>query len=92
MDTSIDSGTSDGDTQGDLPVSLDTLTVDGTNPSVGDPIDLKVSGKVTKIVNKTVWVSPEMVNDQPMPADQTDAPQTDEQFMAAAQRADSGGY
>lgn len=61
----------DSDVQSDnveLPVSIDTLTIDGTEPSIGDEVKLVVRGPVTRVVNKVAYVKPAMVNDQPMPA------------------------
>jgi hypothetical protein len=52
----------------ELPVDLDSLSVDGTVPQVGDQVDCKVSGSVTRVVNKTAYVKPETINDQPLPA------------------------
>lgn len=50
----------------ELPVNLDTLSIDGTVPSVGDPVKLIVKGNVTRVVNKCAYVKPETINDQPM--------------------------
>jgi len=89
MDSSIDApeeGTSD-----DLPVAIGTLEIDGLRPKVGDPVDLKVSGSITKIVDETAFVKPDTVNDQPM-APKVQA--TDEQNLRAqaqALDASSGG-
>src|SRR5476649_1816218 len=93
MDTSIDSGSgtgtpSNGDTQGDLPVTLDTLSIDGTPPAQGDQVDVKVTGTISKVVNGTAWIKPAMVNGQPMPPDKADAKVTDDQLMQAAQKHD----
>lgn len=52
----------------ELPVDLDSLSVDGTVPEVGDSVNLKVSGSVTRVVNKMAYVKPDSINDQPMPA------------------------
>ena|ERR1041385_6996046 len=57
------------DTQADeveIPVGIDTLAIDGANPQVGDKVDLKVSGNVTRVVNGVAFVKPETVNDQPL--------------------------
>ena len=82
MDASIDEGTSDAGNE-DIPVVLDTLTIEGVNPKMGDSVDIKVSGTISKIVNQTAWVTPVTANDQPLPTDTTDAP-TDQDLMAAA--------
>ncbi len=72
MDTTIDDAQPD-DQDGDeslsnaeFPVSLDTLSVDGTNPQVGDNVEVKVGGKVTRIVNEDAYVKPETINGQPI--------------------------
>lgn len=89
MDNSLDPNSGDTDTSGDIPVQIDTLTLDGTNPKVGDHVDLKVTGTVTQIKNSTAFVNPETVNDQPMPPDQKDPNQQD--MLGMAQNADAGG-
>jgi hypothetical protein len=88
MDSSIDApeeGTSD-----DLPVSVATLEIDGLRPSVGDPVDLKVSGSITKIVDETAFVRPDTINDQPMPP-KVQATE-DQEMRAAAQKMDEMAY
>jgi hypothetical protein len=79
---------------GDIPVVLDTLTIDGTNPKVGDSVDLKVQGRITEIKNATAFVKAETVNDQPLPSEQKDQPDDKEALMAMAGAADAsgGGY
>jgi hypothetical protein len=68
MDTTIDPEPQDSaaDTN-ELPVSLDTLAIDGTRPKVGDRVDVKVNGPILKIVNDMAIVKPETANDQPIP-------------------------
>lgn len=66
MDNSIDNGPAEAGND-DLPVSLGTLEIEGTQPKVGDSVDLKVSGTVSKIVNDTAFVNVISINDQPMP-------------------------
>ena len=46
---------------------VDTLSVDGIAPDVGDPVTFKVSGSVTRVVNGVAYVKAETDNDQPMP-------------------------
>lgn len=94
MDNSLDPNPGDSDTSGDIAVQIDTLTLDGTQPKVGDHVDLKVTGTVTQIKNSTAFVNPETVNDQPMPADQKDQPDEKQALMAMAGTADAsgGGY
>jgi hypothetical protein len=52
----------------EIPVNVDTLTIDGTTPAVGDMVKLAIRGPVTRVVNAIAYVKPETVNDQPMPA------------------------
>jgi hypothetical protein len=88
MDSSIDApeeGNSD-----DLPVSVGTLEIDGTRPTVGDTVDLKVSGVITKIVDETAFVTPSTINDQPMPP-KVQATE-DQEMRAAAQKVDEMAY
>ena len=89
MDSSIDSdSSSDSGTESDLPVTLDSLGVDGTLPKAGDSVEVTVKGTISKIVNGTAFVSPETVNGQPMP----EAPNepTDDELMTAAGKMDAG--
>lgn len=58
------------DTQNDdveLPVDIDLITIDATQPEVGDMVDLKVGGKITRLVNGVAYVKPDTINNQPMP-------------------------
>lgn len=87
-DSSLDSAPDDSsNSQDDLAVDIDTLSIDGTRPSVGDSVDLKVSGSISKLVDNTAFVTPEQINDQPIPA----KPQAtdEEEIMAQAGQADA---
>lgn len=81
---------------GDLSVALDTLTADdGTNPSVGDEVDVSVKGKVSRIDQATncAYVTPTTCNDQPPPDMENGADDQHDQLMNAAQSADdNSGY
>ena len=66
MDTTIDSEQSAADPN-ELPVLLDTLELAGTRPVAGDSVDLKVTGKILRIVNEIAIVRPETANGQPLP-------------------------
>jgi hypothetical protein len=88
MDSSIDSGPAESGSD-DLPVSVGTLEIEGTRPKVGDSVDLKVSGTVSKIVDETAFVTPSTINDQPL-APKVQATE-EEELMAGAQAADAGG-
>ena len=52
----------------EFPVPIETLAIDGTRPQIGDNVDFKVSGTVTRMVNDVAYVKPSTVNDQPLPA------------------------
>jgi hypothetical protein len=70
MDDTI-SPSAESDVQTDnveIPANIDTLTIDGTEPAIGDQVKLVVKGSVTRVVNKVAYVKPETVNDQPMEA------------------------
>ncbi len=89
MDASIDSGENEASGADDLPVSVGTLEIEGVRPKVGDNVDLKVSGTISKLVNDTAFVTPSSINDQPLaPKEQaTD----DENIMAQASALDATG-
>ncbi len=96
MDDSIDSGESTEAGPEDLCVSLPTLEIDGVRPAVGDTVNLKVDGSVSKIVNDCAWVTPSTINGQPIPEGMPDA--NDDQLMQSAMAHDQmsassmGGY
>lgn len=71
IDTSISPDPETGDRMTgnvELPVNVETITIDGIQPAVGDHVEVKVDGTVTRVVNSMAYVRPEMVNDQPMPS------------------------
>ena len=49
------------DTQ--IPVRIDSLEADGTRPSVGDTVTVKIDGTIKSIENDCVYVTPESIND-----------------------------
>jgi hypothetical protein len=51
----------------ELPVEVDSLAVDGVAPEVGDKVDIKVGGTVTRVVNNIAYVKPEDINGTAMP-------------------------
>ena len=77
----------------ELPVALDALaTSDGTTPSVGDDVEVKVQGKVSSINGDCAYVTPETCNGQPVP-DEGEGDMSGDDLMQAAQSADnSSGY
>ena len=102
-DTTLDPANSGGNPEDDgdeslanaeFPVPLDTLSVDGTNPQVGDEVEAKIGGKVTRIVNDMAYVKPETVNGEPLPANPINPnPATDEgtRLRNLSSQADSSG-
>ena len=86
MDSSVSPENPETD-RDDLPVDIGTLEIDGVRPAVGDIVKLKVGGTISKIVNEVAWVTPETVNDAPLPAETPDA--TDDELMESAQAHDS---
>jgi hypothetical protein len=50
----------------EIPVNIGDLEVAGTRPQQGDPVDFKVNGTVTRIVNDCVYCTCEEVNDKPL--------------------------
>lgn len=89
-DNSISSG--GGSSSDDLAAKIDSLEIDGTRPEVGDRVELKVSGSVSKIIDDCVYVTPEEINGTPV----ADLPKDDEMesepdLGAMASAADSQG-
>ena len=79
---------------GDVPVALDTLSADdGTNPAVGDEVDVQVKGTVSRIDEATncAYVTPTECNGQP-PPDMGDDTESGDSLMEQAQTADQSGY
>lgn len=66
----------------DLAVDISTLEENGVRPKVGDQVDVKVGGKVSKIVDDCVYVTPETCNDMPMAHRGSTTPDEDMQSMA----------
>lgn len=92
MDSTIPAVTPPDDN--DLQVKVDTLSIDGTNPEVGDQVEVKVKGSVTKVLNGTAFVKPEMVNDMPVEDNMPDEAETpaDNLGSMAANADASGSY
>ena len=76
----------------DIPVSISSLEVDGVRPSVGDQVEVNLGGTVRKIVDETVFVTPETVNGEPM-AEKAQS-SSDEDMVAQMQAMETagGGY
>jgi hypothetical protein len=56
----------------ELPVKIDTLMVGGERPSVGDDVEVKVSGTVSRIIDDCCYVKLETANDEPIETPQGD--------------------
>ena len=80
-DESLDAGGT-GSNESDLPVDITTLEVSGTRPSVGDKVDIQVSGTVSKIVNATAFVTPTQVNGAPLAESPMSTDEEDMRSMA----------
>jgi hypothetical protein len=92
--------TGNGDQPGDnveagdeLPVKIDTLSLDGTQPEVGDEVEVKVKGKVTRIRDDCAYVAIETANDNPIenPPDQPQDDMSEQGMMDMAAKADQNG-
>jgi len=81
----------------ELPVKLDTLYVGGQRPEVGDMVDVKVSGTVSRIVDDCCYVTVETANDEEIHTPKGDY-EAGEDLVAQSQEADimglpiGGGY
>lgn len=92
QDASLDDSGNEGSEDGSLVVAIDTLEIDGVRPKVGDSVDLKVSGSITKLVNDTATVQPDTINDVPIPPNPnvTDNEEQEASLVGQAQAMDAG--
>ncbi len=76
----------------ELPVKLDTLSLGGTQPEIGDDVEVKVKGKVTRIRDDCAYVALETANDEPIenPAAQPEDQSADD-LMSMSANADAAG-
>ena len=81
---SSETDTLDGDTE--IPVKLDSLEADGTRPSVGDSVTIKVDATVKKIENDYAYVQADAVNDTDINEIMADTQQSDDGDDAMMQR------
>ena len=88
MDSSITADDDASPDSDDIQVPLDTLKMEGTEPSKGDHVEITVGGKITQIVNDVAFVTPETVNGQPIPSEQT---VNETSMMSKAGAADAQG-
>lgn len=79
--------------QGDeLPVKIDTLSLGGTQPEVGDEVEVKCKGKVTRIRDDCAYVALDTANGEPIenpPSQPEDGSEGD--MMDMASQADAAG-
>jgi len=73
----------------ELPVKLDTLMVGGQRPEVGDQVEAKVSGTVSRIVNDCCYVRLETANNEPIESHNDD--QEGDDLSEQSQQADMAG-
>jgi len=65
-DDSISEETSnEGSYKAEVPAHIDSVSIDGTPPEVGDEVDVQVKGTVARIEGDTVCITPTEVNGQP---------------------------
>ncbi len=78
----------------EIPVRLDSLEADGTRPSVGDQVDVKISGTVKSIKNDCAYVQCDQVNDTDLEeilAEHQDQGGDDDMMRKMASNADQQG-
>lgn len=68
VDSSTDPGPAPEGQGIEINANVDGLLIDGTAPEVGDHVETKVGGTVSKVVNGVASISVETVNGTPMPA------------------------
>jgi hypothetical protein len=75
---------------GTVPVPLAALSVDGTAPAQGDPVEFSVKGIVVSVDGQIANVQVESINDQPAMSAEAD----DRAMMDAAMESDrqAGSY
>lgn len=52
----------------ELPIPIDTLTMGGVAPDVGDPVKIKASCVIVRTTNGIAWGRIETINDLPVEA------------------------
>lgn len=79
--------------EAELPVAVDSLSIGGQDPDVGDPVSFKVGGSVTRVVNETAYVRIETINDAPVKApivEPNDGVLEEDRLRQLSQTVDSG--
>src|SRR4029077_10058426 len=77
----------------EIPVKLDSLEADGTRPSVGDEVTVKIIGTVKSIENDCCYVTPEQINETDLEEILAEHGNQDEDSMMErmTRQADMGG-
>jgi hypothetical protein len=75
----------------ELPVKIDTLSVDGQRPEIGDHVEVKVEGTVKSIQDDCAYVTLEKANDQPIENPKSAQEPDENDLMAASMAADRAG-
>jgi hypothetical protein len=65
----------------EIPVKLDSLEADGTRPSVGDEVTVKIVGTVKSIEDDCCYVTPSQINDTDLEEILAEHGQQDEDAM-----------
>jgi hypothetical protein len=52
----------------EIPIPIDSLTVGGVEPEVGDPVKVKLTCTVVRTTNGIAWGKIDTINDLPMEA------------------------
>jgi hypothetical protein len=76
----------------ELPVKIDTLAIDGSQPEIGDEVTVKVKGTVARIRDDCAYVTLQTANNEPIhnPAKQPED-MGEEDMMRMAESADLSG-
>lgn len=96
QDNTIDPGVSGVGDNSELTADVSSLSIDGTDPEVGDHVEFKVGGTVKQVVNGVATITAETINGTPMPSEPSVADSgadDSSQLGQMAQMADKGmGY
>jgi hypothetical protein len=83
MDSSIsnDTGDSGQGNESEICAPLDAFAINGTPPAVGDKVEFKTEGTVTRVEGGNAYVTPDTVNGQQVMHDQGDQGEPDENAL-----------
>lgn len=93
MDSSIQSdpsSISSGAATDKVYAPLESLSIDGTSPQIGDSVEVTVKGTVESLEGDMACIKPESFNDSPAPQDNMEPNETS--LRQNAQQLDSQGY